>query len=112
MHLEETDKVLRIFKPQPLAYLGDGQRVVIQQLLGMGKEAVGNDVLGGTPRFCFYQCTELACGKATLIGKPSHGRKAFPLGFGYDIVVEHGDKPLYHSVVYLFAGDELAVVEA
>ena len=54
MRLEETDEMLRIFEAQSFAYHRDGKGVVIQQLLGMGKEAVGNDVLGSTSCLCLH----------------------------------------------------------
>lgn len=34
----------------------------------MGEQTVGNDVLGGTSGLCLHQCTEIACGKAALVG--------------------------------------------
>lgn len=87
MRLEEADEMLRILEAQLLADQRNGKCVVIQQLLCMGEQMVGNDVLGGTPGLRLHQCTKVACGKAALFGKVSDRRKPLSLGFGVDIVI-------------------------
>lgn len=112
MRLEEADEMLRILEAQLLADQRNGECVVIQQLLCMGEQMVGNDVLGGTPHLRLHQCTKVSCGKAALFGKVSDRRKPLMQGFGPDIVIKQGDELLHHAVVNLLTGDELAVVEA
>ena len=54
MSLEEADEMLRIFKAETIANHRDGQRLVVQQLFGMGEKVVRDDVLGGTTSFREY----------------------------------------------------------
>lgn len=102
MRLEEADEMLGVVKAQPIADHRDGEGVVIQQQSGMGKETVGNDVLGCTPRLCLDQCAEIACGKAALVGKPCYRGKTIPLGLGVYIVVEQGDEHLPLPIKHIF----------
>ena len=45
MSLEETNEMLRIVESEPFAYHCNGKCFVIQQLLGMRKQTIGNTVL-------------------------------------------------------------------
>ena len=50
MRLKEADEMLGIVETELLADDCDGQRLVVEQLFGLGKDMVGNDILGSTPR--------------------------------------------------------------
>ena len=104
--------MLRIFKAQPIAYHRYGECVIVQQLLGMCEQTVGDDVLGCAPRLCLHQCAEIAGGETTLVSKPCYRGKTLAMGSGGDIIVEQLYEFPYHRMVDLLAGDELAVVEA
>ena len=52
--------MLGIFEAESITYHCDGQRLVVQQLFGMGEKAVGNDVFGGTTGLHTHQITEIA----------------------------------------------------
>ena len=112
MSLEEADEMLRIFKAQPIAYHRYGECVVVQQLLGMCEQTVGDDVLGCAPRLCLHQCAEISGGETTLVSKPCYRGETLAMGSGGDIIIKHFYEFPYHRMVDLLAGDELAVVEA
>ena len=112
MRLEETDEMLGIFKAETTADNCNGQRLIIKELFGIGKNMVGNDVLGSTPRFHTHQIAEIAVRQAAFVCKISYRWQTVMQGFCGDIIIKHFYEFLYHRMIYLLAGDELAVVEA
>ena len=63
--------MLGIFKAETIADHCDGQRLVVQQLFGMGEKVVGDDVLGGTTSFHAHQIAEISAGQAAFVCKIS-----------------------------------------
>ena len=88
MRLKETDEMLGIFEAETLADEGDGQRFVVQQLLGMGQKMVGDDVLGGTSGFHAHQVSEISARQAAFIREISYRGQPFALGFRGDVIIE------------------------
>ena len=104
--------MLGIFEAETIAYHCDGQRLVVQQLFGMGEKVVRDDVLGGTTGFHAHQIAEIAVRQAAFVCKISYRRQTVMQGFCGDIIIKQFYEFLYHRMVDLLAGDELAVVEA
>ena len=88
MRLKETDEMLGIFEAETLADEGDGQRFVVQQLLGMSQKMVGDDVLGGTTGFHAHQVSEISARQAAFIREISYRGQPFALGFRGDVIIE------------------------
>ena len=88
MRLKETDEMLGIFEAETLADEGDGQRFVVQQLLGMGQKMVGDDVLGSTTGFHAHQVSEISARQAAFIREISYRGQPFALGFRGDVIIE------------------------
>ena len=112
MRLEESDEMLRIVEAETLADEGDGQCLVVQQLFGMGKKVVGNDVLGGTTGFHAHQIAEISARQTAFFGKISYRGQTIAKGFCGDIIIKQLHEFPDHRMVDLLAGDELSVVEA
>ena len=74
MRFEETDEMLGIVEAETLANDGDGQGLVVQQLFGMGKKMVGDDVLGRTACFHAHQRAEIAARQAAFLCEISYRR--------------------------------------
>ena len=66
--------MLGIFEAETIAYHCDGQRLVVQQLFGMGEKVIGDYVLGGTTGFHAHQIAEIAVRQAAFVGKIGHRR--------------------------------------
>ena len=112
MGFEETNEMLRIVKTHTFANHCDGQRVIIEQLFGMGEKAVGNDVLGSTTSFHAHQIAEIAAGQAAFVCKIGHCGQSLTQGFRGDVVIQQFHESLHHRMVDFLASDELAVIEA
>ena len=88
MSLEEADEMLRIFESQTFANHRDGQRLVVQQLFGMGEKVVRDDVLGGTTSFNAYQIPEISAGQTAFVCKISYRWQTVMQGFCGDIIIK------------------------
>ena len=64
--------MLGILEAKTLAYHCNGQRLIVQQLFGMGEEAICDNILGSSPRFHAHQISEVAAGKVAFICKSGH----------------------------------------
>ena len=112
MGFEETNEMLRIVKTHTFANHCDGQRVIIEQLFGMGEKAVGNDVLGSTTCFHAHQVSEISARQAAFVCKIGHCGQSLSQGFRGDVVIQQFHESLHHRMVDFLASDELAVIEA
>ena len=74
MCLEETDKMLRILKAYPGTHLVHVQAAIVKQLLGGGKEVIGNEILGSPAGLHFDKRAEISCRKTAFVSKISHSR--------------------------------------
>lgn len=112
MGFEETNEMLRIVKTHTFANHCDGQRVIIEQLFGMGEKAVGNDVLGSTTSFHAHQVSEISARQTAFVCKIGHCGQSLSQGFRGDVVIQQFHESLHHRMVDFLASDELAVIEA
>ena len=112
MGFEETNEMLRIVKPHTFANHCDGQRVIIEQLFGMGEKAVGNDVLGSTTSFHAHQVSEISARQTAFVCKIGHCGQSLSQGFRGDVVIQQFHESLHHRMIDFLASDELAVIEA
>lgn len=112
MSLEEADEMLGIFEAEALADLRDGERLVVEQLLGGGKKVAGDEVLGRTAGLNPHQLAKIAAGETAFVSEIGHRGQALAMGFRGDIVLQQRLKLLHNGMVYLLARHELTVVEA
>ena len=103
MPLEKAHEMLRIVKAERLAHLSDAQRKVVEQLLGIGEQAAGNELFGRLARLHAHQFAEIAARKAASLGKICHRGQPFAAGFRFDVVFEQCLKLCDHGVVDFLA---------
>lgn len=67
--LEEADEMLRVFKAEALADLGDGKIVGCQQFLCLAHDSVVYEVFRGPASLCLDECAEVPRGETALVGE-------------------------------------------
>ena len=84
----------------------------MKKFLGFGKNPLVDQVFGSASRFGFYQGAEISGGKAALVSEVCDCRQAILLSLRVEIFIQQMKELLYHAVIDLFTGYDLAVVEA